>query len=273
MKRILIPTDFSDNAYCALDYALELALYFDSELFILNACNIPYSSADMFASLNDVIKKDSIEGLEKTSKYIRTSEKYKNVKFSTKSIFGDTIVSLNEYAKEVQPDLIVMGTKGASGIEEVLLGSYTASAIQSVRFPIYVIPQGVKFKKPSHIVFATDLLSRTQEKPLRKLIDFVNWFGADITMIHSIKEGESLTPEKEAVKKELMGLFPEGKVTFEIISGKDSEEGLKNYIKSNNPDLFVMIARKYGFIQRIFKSSLTKKISYTTQTPLLALHE
>jgi nucleotide-binding universal stress UspA family protein len=273
MKRILIPTDFSDNAYSALDFALELALEFGAELFILNACNIPYSSADMFASLNDIIKKDSTEGLEKTSKYIRTSEKYKDIPFQTKSIFGDTIASLNDYAKEVQPDLIIMGTRGASGIEEVLLGSYTASAIQSVKFPIYVIPQGVDFKKPSKIVFATDLMSRTQEKPLRKLIDFVNWFGADITMIHSMKSDEVMTPEKESVKNELIGLFPENKVTFETITGRNNEEGLKNYLENNNPDLFVMIARKYGFIQRIFNSSLTKKISYSTQIPLLALHE
>ncbi|MFN7012968.1 MAG: universal stress protein, partial [Bacteroidia bacterium] len=129
MKKILFPTDFSDNAAKAMQYALLLAKELNADLILLNTYKIPAGGNTSIKSthLAEILKADAEEGLQKVLKEIRSNKEFDAVSIETVSKQGDLVQLVNEMSEEFMFDLVVMGTKGATGAKEVLVGSNTAA--------------------------------------------------------------------------------------------------------------------------------------------------
>jgi nucleotide-binding universal stress UspA family protein len=121
ISKILIPTDFSSVANNALDYAIHLAQKTNASLHLLHVNNIPIMDASFpnevyqtyTAEIEDFAKK-SFENIENL--YLNKS----NLKFETHTAYGFVNDEIQEFAKNNDIDLIVLGTTGASGIQEIL---------------------------------------------------------------------------------------------------------------------------------------------------------
>ncbi|HEY1870918.1 MAG TPA: universal stress protein, partial [Chitinophagaceae bacterium] len=147
MKTIIAPVDFSDAALNALSFAAELSKRASARLLVIN-----------------VSEKDREEEKIKNKLKLIESDLEKNfgpdLQFESLVAHGDLISTLKKMMANYQPDLIVMGTKGASGLKKMLIGSNTVNVIANTNIPVLVIPEAARFKNfngRNRIVLATDL--------------------------------------------------------------------------------------------------------------------
>jgi nucleotide-binding universal stress UspA family protein len=277
MKNILYPTDFSENSTHALDYAVELARLFDAELMLFNSYELPYSRSNVLVSMTERMQKDSEESLKEMQSRVLKNKKYAHLKVSIESQSGGFVSLIPKVAKRFKSDLIVMGTKGASGIKEVFIGSNTLEVIQVAHCPVLAIPEKAAIaqeRKFDNIAMATDLRPLVKDSILNPLFSIAKQCKSSLEFVHIIRneeENELDSNTKRAIELEgLAGSIPN---SIHFATNEDIIDGLSDYINDKEPDLFAMISRKHSLFERIFTKSITNKLSFRTEVPLLVLSE
>lgn len=270
LKNILIPVDFSDCASNAIDYALKVAKKADAEITLIHAYYVPFSFSETGTSVDgktlDCLKKNAEEEMEDLkTKY----QEYKS-KMVFKCIASFGIDAIKSEIEQRVYDLIIMGTKGVSGLSEIFLGSLTANVIQEIKIPIICVPEKSKFTKISNIAFACDYQEMNEPKEIDFLINLAKMYGATIHLVN-VKEKSSAGHFEEAPYLE--SLFHYIPHTHNTSRFKNLEAGLNDFIAENNIDLLAMMPRKKNILQKLFSDSHTSRIAYHTKIPLLAFHE
>lgn len=268
MNRILVPFDFSHNSRCALEYAAGLAKLAKAELIILHAY-------DRAAILEGMTLQGTHEGM---SKEVHHLEKHFDLPRSviTASVAeGELSDVVFDFLKQHAVDMIVMGTRGASGIQEVLVGSRTVALLSEISLPMLIIPEAAEFGKLRNILLCSDLKEVEDDNNLDLVKELAILFGAGVRIAH-VEAGDAVpTYEQELERRREKGIFsPEVEVTYKRIKGSSVLEGIRYYIalKGDN-DMIVMINRKHGFLESLFSVNHTHKMAYHTTMPLLVLPE
>ncbi len=267
MKRILFPTDFSEAADKALNFAIEIAKRAKLEIVLVNAYDLPYAQNVMSTSLMDIMRENSLNGLEDVTKKVKKA----GVDVSSKSMMGNPIRVIKEISKKDPECIVVMGTKGASGIEEVLIGSNAASVLQSTDVPVLAIPAHAEFKMIERIVYCTDFRSNKNDRALRRLATLAKLFDADVLILHIQQEGmaDLASDQRHKFDHHLSGT----KHSFHILKDSNVEEAILKFTEEKEANMLALLTRKYGVIRGLFHSSLTNKVAFHSKVPLLALHE
>lgn len=271
---ILVPTDFSKNASQAFDYAIILAKKEKAKILLLHAYHITYITPDVPADFMAI----EIENAEKTAikkmKFLVEKIKHENLEcevFLRQDMAVDLIL---EVAKDRHPDFIVIGTTGASGLEEIIMGNITATVIAKAKCPVIAVPKKASFKHIKHITYATDYLV-SDLYALKKLVEIAKLFNATITVVHI--SGELLTHESE---EEFMNKFKAkvrkkikyDDIAYKLIYGRNFINTLEEYILHESSDLLAMSTHLQSIYDKIFGKSNTKKMSYHSTIPFLAFH-
>ncbi|MFN3316852.1 MAG: universal stress protein, partial [Raineya sp.] len=223
MKKILVPTDFSDFADKALQTALNLAQKSGAELILLNANEMAVAALPIAEYYYYDKEKEQgylqmvNESLDKTLQKIASEMDVADVKISTMVESGLLVDVIEEVAKREQVDLIVMGTQGATGTKEMLVGSNTEKVVRNAPCPVLAVP-----KKPctnfSTIVFPTTLRP-DQATAFKKLAEMQNIFDGKIHLLYL--NNPAHLPSDEAIvnrKDEMVG--EAGLKNVEIFMGK-----------------------------------------------------
>lgn len=278
MKNILVPTDFSDNAQNAFVYALHIAHKLGATLTTLHTYTVRYytpSDTDLSA-IQDMLENEVDIEFEE---YKAATEKLR--KIAEELGFGE--VNMNHLLRkgfvteEILDviagegiDLIVMGTKGASGLKEVIMGSNTAKVIENATCPVLAIPQDAKFTNITKVVYATNC-DEHDNLIIERVYQFAQLFNAELNCIHISFIDEAWDKEK---LKEFEKLTQQAKQTpslnFEVIESESVIDGLKTYAKNNQVSVIAMHTHKRNFFERIFLASYTQKMAYHTHLPLLS---
>lgn len=280
MNTILFPTDFSPNADNALNYAVEIARKIKGNLVLFHAYSVqlidPNMPAEIYLSAYQEEEKSAKVNLDELSKRIIDSNKDSEGKnlFTTEAIVSQGLVvdEVLSVAKDFKADLIIMGTHGATGITELILGSNAASIIENSPVPVLAIPQNAVFKDISNIVYAYDDI-KSGLPSFQRLLEFARIYDSEITLLHII-ESKNNTEEfnkKEFEKVKQTSDYP--KIKLELVKEEKVLEGINDYINSTDVDVLAMAIRKRSLLDKIFNRSLTKKMAYHTKIPLLALHK
>lgn len=272
MKTILLPTDFSSNALNALKFALQ---FFGSgnQYILLNTWQAPYTPPEVLISVEDILMKTSKHGLEKElNTAIKLPGADKN-SFETVSQFGNLIDILNAVARQKNADVVVMGTQGASGIKETLLGSNSASAAKSINCPLLMIPANAEYKNLKSIVFAADYKHIEKTNTLTILVNIAKENKSEVTILNVLDKGKITDVNQGYEGLKIDHLFNGVKHAYSFIENDDKAAGIDEYLHTNNPDLLVMLERKTGFFKSIFHRSITKQMAFHTHVPMLVLHE
>lgn len=267
MKKILVPTDFSENAMNAFLLAKELACAFKSQLTLLHTFQVPQRS-DMLISLDDVLReeaeKDMAAFLDKAAV---------NLPVEIKIVKGSAVHVIAEIAEAEKYGLIVMGTKGASGLKEVFLGSITGGVMRHTNVPILAVPDNFTPRPIKTIAFGVANLELSGEEIVEPLKALASQFDAKLFIYHSAKGAEDLDKARlmETVSW-LNGLHH----TFHLEEEKENlHESLKAFVKSKGADMLCLVRRKHGYIgffERLFKTSVTLNEVFHCELPLLVLH-
>jgi nucleotide-binding universal stress UspA family protein len=184
MKHILLPTDFSNNSWNAIQYALQLFKDQECTFYLLHVYTPIVYQAQYFeipnaqVNLIDEIKESSIKQLDIQLAKINSefeNEKHTFCKISSFNTLENEIEVL--YKKNVI-DFIVMGTKGASGITEVLFGTNTVHIIKNAKCPVLAIPNDFTFESPQEILFPSDYEIDFQKELMQPMVDIASVFNA-----------------------------------------------------------------------------------------------
>lgn len=267
MKRIIFPTDFSEAADKALAFAIEICKRANLELLIVNAYDLPYAQNVMSTSLIDIMRENSEKGLKAVAQ--KASEE--GITCTTRSLMGNPIRIIKELTKKDPDTAVIMGTKGASGLEEVLIGSNTASVLQSIDVPVLAIPTEATFRNIDNIVYCTDFRSSKNDRALKRLAILAGYFKAHISILHIQQPGQADLASNQRHKFD--DHLKDVDYSFHILSADNVEEAILNFTKEKDADMLALLHRKYGIIKGLFHSSMTNKVAYHSKIPLLALHE
>ncbi|WP_027395082.1 universal stress protein [Aquimarina latercula] len=277
MKRVLIPIDFSDNSYNALQYAKSLfdnehCTFFLLNVYISNPSNL-VSEEKNDAMLNEM----SDESEESLKDFINIANKEnENVNHHFEMVLKKNalVKAINATVVSKNIEFIVMGTKGAKGAKEVFLGSNAVKVINGVdNCPIIVVPQSFVAKKPSLIAFSTNFKRTFFKDELKPLIDIATSNTAKINIARVMQE-EYLTEKQKENRELLKNVFKDLDYIFCKIDVETTEtEALKDFAKQTESDLIALVHHKYNFFQRLVEEDVVDKMSFNSPVPLLILQE
>ena len=264
MKTILAPVDFSDASVNSVSFAAELSKRSSARLVIVNI--LPKGEDE-----NDTaIKLQSLKSDIKKSF---------DVDCETSFAHGSLVTALKKIIAVQKPDLIVMGTKGASGLKKLLIGSNTVKVISKIMLPVLVIPEVARFqnffkKGMNRIVLATDLDSLENEGALDILKEIALFIIEPKIRVLSVRsKNADLTDDKRKERDYLLSVFkPEIETERVTIFSKSVIGGINFYLSERDTDtgLLAMIARDSG---HLFQKHFTREMASHTHLPLLVLHD
>lgn len=276
MKSILFPTDFSSNANRALEYAVEIAVLTNATLHLLYVYTPIVSKTNVVSALiTDEVEDAKKEGRNKLDVIKKTiQEEFPSISCDVKVRAGETVEEILDVAKDIQTDIIIMGTRGVSNITKMLFGSNTAAIIEQASCPVLAVPSNITYRPPKRILFATNY-SDSDLDGVKTLAPIAEGFKSEIIIGHvdtSIDEDSDETVVMENFLNEVRTITSYPKIDFRILNDHNVSMGLDKMIEEDAIDIFALTTHKRTWIEKIVNPSLTKKISEHISIPLLAFH-
>jgi nucleotide-binding universal stress UspA family protein len=274
MVNILVPTDFSQLSKSALKYAIKISNKLGGNITVLHVITMTRALRISMIEKIRSLDHDMIESADmELEKMIRTlSEQYK-----TKTPIRHHVVrgayfasTLLREARRLRSGLVVMGTKGASGLAKAVMGSNTNSFIEVSHVPVLVVPESADFKGFRNVVYASDL--RNLEDELGILTKYVEKFGSTIHLIHIVPPGEQVDVIESQIQGVLNGIPYKNIITLVLVD-VDIESALDHYVEVSKADVLAMFTRQISFIEKVFDQSVTRKIAFHSRVPLLAFRQ
>jgi nucleotide-binding universal stress UspA family protein len=267
MNRILVPTDFSLNAEKALEYALHLGAHFSSEIILLHSWELPHQKSAMFISTQDLIKEKAEHDLKELKDKIAI--RFPDLKISSMTMMGDAAGAIKTAAKNKGADYIVMGTKGASGLKKIFMGSITTDVLEDAPCPVMAIPEKAEFRNIKNIGYATDLGSYKLQDAI-KTVPLAKIFNAKIAIIHiSVNNEQNEQIQFEEFIKRFKNITEYENIEPYFSSGNDVVKKLQLFIDEKNIDILSLTRRKRDFYEELFHTSVSKEIAYSSTIPLI----
>ncbi len=273
MKTILVPTDFSKNSFNAVEYASAIAKKENAKIILLNAYHYTPPATDI-PMLSDIFETMRTASNERLSALCSEIIKSKKIKCEYISKFDFAVTAIIETSKKEKADLIVMGTKGASGIKEILMGSNTASVIEKAKCPVIAVPENAVFSRIKNIVYASDY-HESDIDALRKSVEIAKLFKAKITILHCSDGEYNRLSEEEYMKSfenKVQKKIRYEKMSFKLVYGSFMEGLLQKEIEQSSYDLIAMSTGHRNLFEKIFGRSVTKKMAFHSEIPLMAFH-
>jgi len=274
MKTIVVPIDFSDISNNAMEYAIGLAQNTGSSLLLFHAYQVPVSMTDVpivLVSVED-LQKNAENKMAEVRKYVE-EKTGQAVKIYAETKLGDTVDELENICSHVKPFAVVMGTKGATGLERVFFGSTTLTTIKHLSWPVIVVPPGKKYSAIQKIGFACDFREVVRTTPTHFIKDFVTEFNAELHVLNvdyrnsHFKPG---TPEESALLHTMLAdLNPK----YDFIENENIEAGIEKFAEKNNLDLVITIPKKHKLLEGLFRKSHTKDLVFHSHVPIMCVHE
>ncbi len=277
MKQILFPTDFSESAKTAFIYALRFADSFNAELVILHVYDLPIVETPIMpetaAEIFDVVEMNQFESFRDELPELHKLAESRNLGHITMRsvlLYGDLVYNINKVCEDEGIDMVIMGTKGASGLKEIFLGSTTASVIANAKVPVLGVPAEADYHPIKSIAFTTQYKDKDNDS-LKRVLEIADKFAARVQCIY-IKNPDDPSDLEEKINE--WKVYYRGRnIDFFNIAGDHIEQTLLDFIENQHVGLLVMRAHKRGFFESLFHRSLTKKMAYHSRVPLLVFHE
>ncbi|MGC1515611.1 MAG: universal stress protein [Maribacter sp.] len=280
MKHIILPTDFSSNALNACTYALRL---FENErctFHVLN-CYSPLAShhneyeVGSGLGARDVHGMHSEKGLERFIAKLKSAAHRPWHFFKSKASPRVLTNELRDVIQETKAELIIMGTKGASGLQEIFMGSTTVQVIKSIHScPVLAIPENFDFKAPLEIAFATDLYRFYSKSELQPVINLAKAFNSTIQIVTVQEEGIALSDTQKfnlrAIQKHL-GDIP-SYLVFTTLNDSISRT-LELFVEELGIYLLALLNYPQEYLEKLSREPVVKKIAFHTRIPLLVIPE
>lgn len=274
MSKILVPTDFSEVAINALNVAVKIAKRTSSEIVLLNALDYSAHIDQMYMGgvtptyLNDVYGDLKVKSDSKLKEVVESySESGVNISFANKAGFlKDAIAQVLE---EETIDLIVMGSKGSTGLEEVFVGSNAEKVVRFASCPVLVVGKGERDIEIENIMFAFDFEEEVGEG-FRDVIDFAKKFGAKLHLVR-INSPHNFWSTSLAMSR--MNAFADKWALDNYVASQYDHEkfeyGIVQYAKSSNIQMIAIGTHGRKGLSHMFQGSKVEEAVNHITMPIL----
>lgn len=276
MKTILVPYDFSQEAEHAFNFAKELANNTKKRLRLFHVVELPgpqsfNSMGDATAHSNDAQQIFMVELVEKRKQQMAELEaKYKDApfKFDTKIVFGNPFAGISKEITEAKADLVVMGSKGSSGLEEVLIGSNTEKVVRNATCPVITIKNEVHPDEIKKVVFASDF-DEVPEKVVEKLQTASLVINAELHLV-KINTPSMFENSRTSKKKiqDFVAKYGLKVASMDVYNSSSEEEGIIEYADDINADMIAMATHgRTGFLH-LLSGSIAEDVVNAAKRPV-----
>lgn len=277
MKRILLPTDFSENAYNAIKYAVQLFHKEEVIFYLLNTYTPVFYDSDFVLyspssslSLDEIYKQNSQKGLLKIKD--RVAEEHPNSLHTMECISSFSLLNeeIKEQVKSKNIDLVIMGTQGATGAAQILFGTHTVHAIQKAIVPILAIPSNCSYSTPKNILFPTDYDVNYTRDHLSLLKHIARENDSKIHILH-VLFGNPVKEKQEEAKKILEDFLKDSHHAFYSVERNTVTEGIYDFQRNKEIDIIVMISNKHSFFENLLFRPVINEIGFNVKKPFLVI--
>lgn len=271
MKKILVPTDFSKIAHAAAKVAVDIAKKTGAEIQLLHMLELPVDMVDPLG-YTSTAGPSALLVLEQTKERFNKLMKdsmFKGLTVSQNLQFTVTFQGILDEAQNEGVDLIVMGSKGASGLSEMLIGSNTEKVVRKSEIPVLVIKEDLEVFNPKKVVFASDCLKENQ-KGFKALLDFNAVFNSEIHLVkvNTINNFET-TQASERIMEEFCKPFKSFYIHKHIYNDESIEKGILNFSRDHNCDMIALTTHGRSGLSHLFNGSIGEDLANHALRPVI----
>jgi nucleotide-binding universal stress UspA family protein len=275
MKTILVPTDFSEQAQYALDLAYGVAKKSSATVKLLNVVEAPHGTS--FNAMGEVTAPDGMDSMffaqllkrqkDNLAKLVK-NPKYEDINVEGEVEVGNPYESISRTITDHQVDLVIMGTQGSSGLEEMLVGSNTEKVVRRAKCPVLTVKEAVDPDSIKDIVFATNLRDAS-EKLVSALLELQKLFSAKL---HIISVNTPSTFETDRFyRKEMKKFVDQHKIenyTLNIYNDDVEEDGIVFFAEDINADMIALATHGRRGISHLLSGSIAEDIVNHAKRPV-----
>ena len=274
MKKILFPTDFSKTSLNAFVYALHLAKKIDAEIITLYVYEFPIGlPVDNFDFLLENYNVgewgvfENFKGEVPKLRAIAEKENLENVPLSHMLERGNAVDEIVKSALRENADMIIMGTKGATGLKEIFLGTVAEKVMKHSKTFVIAVPDNYSYEPIQTILFLTEY-KKLEMDLLQKVSDFAAIFDAQIRVL---EVGSNLGSGINILVSRWEDQFQSKDIAFAVIDSAETEKTVLEFIEDQQINMASMSLHHKNLFQRLFLFSLSKKMVFHSSVPLLGI--
>lgn len=279
MKKILIPTDFSPEAQNAAEVGRNLAIKFDAELVFLNSIevtstetiNVSGAPSNFDSYADSMMVHEAIQRANEEMNRLLDVSKFQGIKISQIIKLGSPFSHINDAVDNEGIDFIVMGTKGASGLSEVLIGSNTEKVVRRAKCPVLSVKDTVDESVFSSMVYATDM-GESEDKVIQTMKDIQHAYGSKIYIVW-INTPNNFKPDK--ITKELLNEYASKHdlAGYEVNVFNDviEEDGIRHFADEVGAGMIIMGTSSHTGLSRIIRGSIAEDMVNHAKRPVLTV--
>lgn len=274
MKTILCPTDFTKSSENAVKYAVEIARLYKSKIILMHAYETPVIYTDVTVSSVqldfEVLRQQALVQLKKF--FSRISETTKDIQFELVLQQGLPSARTVEIATEKKVDMIVMASTASTQVQRFLLGSNASRVVREAPCMVMLIPPKAKFTGLKKIVYSTDL-SEENLIASNQVVNFATMFKSELIFLNV--DNKSLVHDESDLNRvthRIRQFVQYPKMKGYVCTDLNVADGITFFLKNTKADCLAMATHHRKFLQAIANPSVTKRVSYKTDLPLLIIH-
>lgn len=275
MKKLLIPTDFSDTSKNAARYGVQMAATVPGCTVIL------YNVFDTLARGSDgspltetdedrrIVLTHALKNLE-----LELSE-LSDVSIEYVAEEGSSLVeNLKRYVRHHGIDMVIMGITGATRLEQIFMGSNTLNMVNAGECPVLIVPPNATFSKVENVLFASDFKDVKMSTPIARIKSVLSMFKPKLHIVNVDSDHYvELTEDYKYERAKLELMFQEYNPEFSFIRLYDFMDAISTFAADRNIDLVITVPRRHSFLSGLYKTSHTKKLAYHSHVPIVAVQE
>lgn len=273
MTTLLVPTDFSEVADNALQYAIDMAKNYKFGIVLVNVVQLSTPDFSTLANVDDFGNIVADVKLKMAEKVLALQNSHPEISITGQVETGLLLDLLNDKCAEINPVAVVMGITGSGVGIEKLIGSNTIVTIKHVNHPVIVVPKDALFSPIRKICLACDLKNVLTSTPLLSIKVFTKLFGAKLDVLNVDYQNRHFTAESGAELQNLEYILEEVNHELHFIENENLQDAIHDFVELHKTDLLIMIPKKHSFFESLFHKSLTKEMAYQSRIPVLTLHQ
>jgi nucleotide-binding universal stress UspA family protein len=260
MRVVVIPTDFSENAYNALACAIQYFEHEETKFILVHGCEIQ-------EEVDQKNVEELFDHLLERVEYLTYNPLHT---FEKKVFNAHLILPLKELITIENVDLIVMGTQGKMADRKMSFGGNTLQVIKQVTCPVLAIPLELDFKSPSTILFPTELQAPFVDRELEMLSTIARNNASQVKLLH-IATASQLSDQQQDLKNDFLSRFRESEIIYHHQDHIDATTVINNMIATDDVDLLVLTNSKHSFLESYLRVAAIDSLGLHLKIPFLIL--
>ncbi|MBC2839558.1 universal stress protein [Robiginitalea sp. SC105] len=280
MKTILLPVDFSENSWNAVFSTLKLFDKTACHFILLHAYSMSPGKLpgdpeqQKLWQVLENRKREATDEMEQMLGYLEREHRHPKHRISGTCVPGELISCIQAVLEAEPVDLIAIGTQGATGAEQLFMGSNAVRIMRRVRTrPTLIVPAGFDFQRLRHVLFPTDYLHAFEPYQLKLLKELVLQWRATLHIVYVASEFE-LKPSQQDHRELLESRLPGINCRFEEVPIKGHlKDALLGHAHKIGAEMIALVRHRHSLLEAVVKEPVVKRLAFETTMPLLVLPE